>query len=69
MTTMEQTLEDFSLWWNNEGSGIRPGEQEDCEEFAKDIALYAWREAVNQTTKEYELKEYKEHMEQQNREQ
>jgi hypothetical protein len=32
----------FERWWNEEGSSMRPKENEDYEEFAKRITAIAW---------------------------
>ena len=32
----------FNVWWNEEGSGMRPLATEDTEEFAKRISEIAW---------------------------
>ena len=33
----------FNRWWFDEGSGIRPDEGDDIEEFAKGICSIAWK--------------------------
>lgn len=35
-------MNDFEKWWHNEGSGMRPADNEDMEEFAKRITSIAW---------------------------
>ena len=37
---------DFRNWWIYEGSGMRPGPDEDMEEFAMRITEIAWRNAA-----------------------
>ena len=39
---MSKLEREFELWWYNEGSGVRPSQDEDVEEFTKRIAKFAW---------------------------
>ena len=32
----------FEIWWENEGSGMRPYKNEDAENHAKRVAAIAW---------------------------
>lgn len=36
----------FKVWWEREGSGMRPEKGEDLEEFAKRITGIAWRNSA-----------------------
>ena len=36
------SLEDFEKWWNDEGSGLRPGYSEDHEEHVLHLCKIAW---------------------------
>lgn len=37
-----KALEAFERWWNDEGSGIKPEEDEDAEEHTKRLCEIAW---------------------------
>ena len=36
----------FDIWWDNEGSAMRPKEEEDKGEHTKRVALIAWRNGM-----------------------
>ena len=42
MEENEKLKQSFLHWWNNEGSGFRPHDNEDVEEFAKRLCEIAW---------------------------
>jgi len=37
-----QMEKDWETWWNNEGSGYRPKDYNDIEEFVREITRIAW---------------------------
>lgn len=49
---------EYETWWDNEGSGMYPKENEDLEAFANRITKIAWfnGECVEQQKKDNEVK-------------
>jgi len=52
-TPSTKRYNDFDTWWNEIGSGIRPFEQEDKEEFTKRVAFLAWNETNTHSKSEF----------------
>jgi hypothetical protein len=42
MTAYEVIMNDFKIWWDNEGSGMKPKKEEDMEEFVYRMTMLAW---------------------------
>lgn len=38
----EEAAQDFEKWWNEVGSGCRPGPKDDMESHAHNVARWAW---------------------------
>jgi len=43
----------FDVWWNNEGSALRPLPEEDAEEHSKRITNLAWIYGANKVQRDF----------------
>ncbi len=53
ITPSTKRYNDFDTWWKEIGSGIRPLEQEDKEEFTKRVAFLAWNKTNTHSESEF----------------
>ena len=50
--TAKDIQNNFDAWWNEEGSALRPLEQEEAEEHSKRIANIAWTYGANKVQRD-----------------